>query len=1119
MLRQILTGTLVATAALTAAALEDCGRLYMVGDATPAGWTVWHPYALDLDPDSRGVYIYEGGLTEGELKFTNEVGNWGTAFAPSSGVTIGTVGIADSRLSGDSTDDRKWRVTTPGRYRLTVDVRRETINAEYLGALPECIYILGDAADCWDSAAGHPVYRRPDGKYVYQTWMFREGGSGKAFKFTRSRGAYDQVEFYVPSGARSNGDIEYVVPGHYTMQAATDAAQGPIDAFWGVADDNVMRVVVDLDRRCLDIEKVYRSYGVQSSDSHAAAPLYWMAYEECFTKDWPLDEYRFDNNVNWVAENFRDAGYEMICTDGWIEGSQTINSNGYITKYNSGWNKTLSDQVKYCEDRGLIAGFYYDPLWMPRSAWDAECRIKGRDDKRTRDIVGDTKFNDFIYWVDTDKDGAEQWVKGFVRHIINQGFKFLRIDFLNWYEDAYGTDRYQRALKWIKEEARDEIWVSLVMPNCYDTAWAEQRYGDMFRISEDVFGGGIDFVSGRRRGVYQSRWANWGNIFDGFIYFSGVDRNRAVMDGDFVRLNTCSTDNERRFWLSLLVMAGSPVSIADQYDSPNIDNFKHLYCNAELISLAREGFYARPLSKDLSDIDNSSVWHGTTVNGEHVVGLFNREDASRTVGFDLSRTGHEYAVNIRDLWSGEKLANCSGRIEMTLKPHSCSILRFRAADSADNVTMLSELDNIYIIGSAAPSDWVNTCSYLLTETADGIFVYEGGLAEGEFKFITRLGEWTPAVMPTVGGTTVSARTLEACGIYVSENGDPDNKWNVATAGNYRLTVDTRGGTLKAEYLGAMPQRIYALGASTTRNDSNHGLFMSRRADGKYVWEGIVTYSDDDKCIKFTLDRGDWDKVTFIVPESVDHNGNVRIVTDGTYKAMRSAETDPGALKDWFWGIPKGWDGIWRFTVDPEALTVEVKRVKGLPGKFDPIAVTELYMNGLATGSFDSGNPGAQMTAKGNGVFEWEGNMDFAAGDGVADHANKQFKFLTSKGDWDKVWYLVPSAAQADGYVEQAESGKTYTLSPCSWIDGRSGVDAFFGLTPGASDKYTVRVDVPAMTMTLTGSNTTAVGTIDTDSEEILGVYTVDGREVSRDNLSAGIYIVRTNKGVKKIIRK
>lgn len=734
MLRRILISTLAAAATLPAAALEDCGRLYMVGDATPAGWTVWHPYALDLS--ERGVYVYEGGLTEGELKFTNEVGNWGTVFAPAAGTTIGTDGVADSRLSGDGSDDRKWRVTTGGRYRLTVDIRGETIEAEYLGELPESIGILGDAVDCWNASEAHPAYRRDDGKYVYQTWMFRDGGGGKAFKFTTDGGA----TFYVPTGAETDGDIALLVPGHYTMQQATT------DAYWGVADDNVMRVTVDIEAKSFDIEKVYRSYGVQSSESHTPAPLYWMAYEECFTADRALDEARFDANVVWVAENFSDAGYCMASTDGWIEGAQSTTRNGFVTKYNSGWKKSLREQADYCSEHGLEAGFYYNPLWMPRSAWEADCRVKGRDDKRAKDIAGETKFNDFIYWVDTDKDGSEQWVKGFVRHIINQGFKFLRVDFLNWYEDAYGTDRYQRAIRWMKEEARDEIWISLVMPNCYDTAWAEQRWGDMFRISEDVFGGGFDFVSDRRRGVFQPTWANWGNLFDGFVHFSSVERSKALMDGDFVRLNTCDNDNERRFWLSLLVMAGSPVAIADQYDSPRVNQFMHLYRNTELLSLAKEGFYGRPLSRDLADLDKSCVWHGTTADGDHVVAFFNRENTRRSYSFDLGLTGHEYAVDMRDVWTGENLAECRGRIDVELRPHCCRVVRFRSADSS----------GIEAVESGAEDTLSAHCT-------GGRLTVESTGALGRVRVSSVDGR-------TVAAATTSARTIEldapANGLYI-----------------------------------------------------------------------------------------------------------------------------------------------------------------------------------------------------------------------------------------------------------------------------------------------------------------------------------------------------------------
>lgn len=883
MIKKLITGALLAAAALQASALDDPGRLYMLGDATPAGWKVWHPYALDWT--ARGVYVYEGGLTVGDLKFTNEVGNWGTAFAPAAGVNIGRAGLSAS-ISGDGTDDRKWHVNEDGRYRITVDVRRETIRAEYLGPLPEAIYILGDAVDEWDATKGHPVYRRPDGKYVYQTWMFNEGGDGKAFKFTHSRGDWDKIEFYVPAEAGANGDIKYIGPGEYSMKSGWETSDdhNVIDAFWGVEHDNVMRVIVDLDGPAgpwFRIEKVYRSYGVDGSSDRVAAPLYWMGYEECYTSNVSLEEWRFDANVKWMGENFYDAGYEMICTDGWIEGAQTVTKNGYVNKYNSGWNKTLSQQADFCEEHGFLAGFYYDPLWMPRTAYDANCKIKGRDDKRTQDIKGDTNFNDFIYWVDTDKDGSEQWVKGFVRHIINSGFKFLRIDFLNLYENAYGTDRYQRALKWIKEEARDEIWVSIVMPNCYDHAWAEQRYGDMFRISEDVFKGGFDFVSQRRRGEWQNGWANWGNLFDGFLDFSDIDRSQVIMDGDFVRLNTCATDDERRFWLTLLVMAGSPVAIADQFDSPNIDHFKDLYRNERLISLVKEGFFAHPLIRDISkgeeSLDLTSVWAGIAANGDHVVAFFNREDTRRQYFFDLFRIGeNKYATGITDLWTGERLADCQGQIRVSLEPHQCRILRFKASDS--HGPLAGQLAMLGVAGDAG-TDSGN--GLMLDCRPDGKYVWEGLLIshgniwdDRQFNFTLGTGNWKEIdfLIPADGYSDGYRLNVKDGGVYrmrrVRGEGQPlGASWSIAAEdnGRYRIEVDPAAMTLRVTRL---PLDVYALGAIPGAWDSSYPVALTASSadpDVKVLAANVTECNGEGKDVKFVLNPTGWEDAYFLIP--------------------------------------------------------------------------------------------------------------------------------------------------------------------------------------------------------------------------------------------------------------
>ena len=70
---------------------------------------------------------------------------------------------------------------------------------------------------------------------------------------------------------------------------------------------------------------------------HGTGPKYWIAYEWCFDNDKPIPEKRWQQNIDWMADNLKEYGYDMICNDGWIEAAQTINENGYITKYNSSW--------------------------------------------------------------------------------------------------------------------------------------------------------------------------------------------------------------------------------------------------------------------------------------------------------------------------------------------------------------------------------------------------------------------------------------------------------------------------------------------------------------------------------------------------------------------------------------------------------------------------------------------------------------------------------------------------------------------------------------------------------------------------------------------------------------
>lgn len=410
---------------------------------------------------------------------------------------------------------------------------------------------------------------------------------------------------------------------------------------------------------------------------HGTGPKYWIAYEWCFDHDLPVPEDRWKKNIDWMSGTLKDFGYDMICNDGWIEAAQTINGNGYITKYCSDWQNGFEYWNKYIADKGMKVGVYYNPMWMTRAAYFADCPVAGTQDVTTMDIAGDYKFNDKLFWVDVNKPGAKQWIKGYVRYFIDLGVSYLRIDFLENYERNYGTEAYETALKWISEEAGDELFLSLVMPNCYNHGVTEIKYGDMIRVSNDCFKGGWDFLSDRSRGRRRSNWPQYDNVFDGFIAFSDITNpGQLIADGDFMRLASLRDLEERRFEFSLMVMAGSSLTVADEYDTVT-EEILGVYSNKELLELNDEGFVADPYSLDITK-PSSSCWFGKTRNGDIVLGLFNREevildyvlDFQKDLGLDRSSV-----ENIRDLWSHEDLGPFTNSFTVTLAPHTCRIVR------------------------------------------------------------------------------------------------------------------------------------------------------------------------------------------------------------------------------------------------------------------------------------------------------------------------------------------------------------------------------------------------------------------------------------------------------------
>lgn len=100
--------------------------MYMVGDATPAGWDINSAIALTAQEDY--TFTWTGSLTAGSLKFTcDKQSDWnGAWFMPSENDKIWEEGsevitFVDKSQSSTSDIDRKWKVTQAGSYTITLD--------------------------------------------------------------------------------------------------------------------------------------------------------------------------------------------------------------------------------------------------------------------------------------------------------------------------------------------------------------------------------------------------------------------------------------------------------------------------------------------------------------------------------------------------------------------------------------------------------------------------------------------------------------------------------------------------------------------------------------------------------------------------------------------------------------------------------------------------------------------------------------------------------------------------------------------------------------------------------------------------------------------------------------
>ncbi|MDQ3278870.1 MAG: SusF/SusE family outer membrane protein, partial [Bacteroidota bacterium] len=101
--------------------------LWMVGDATAAGWNIDAPVAMVPTAGNPYEFTYTGALKAGEFKIPVATGNWGTDYfmPPVNGAGINETNAIFIKAGNP---DNKWKITEAGNYKVTVNQLYETIS-------------------------------------------------------------------------------------------------------------------------------------------------------------------------------------------------------------------------------------------------------------------------------------------------------------------------------------------------------------------------------------------------------------------------------------------------------------------------------------------------------------------------------------------------------------------------------------------------------------------------------------------------------------------------------------------------------------------------------------------------------------------------------------------------------------------------------------------------------------------------------------------------------------------------------------------------------------------------------------------------------------------------------
>ena len=273
---------------------------------------------------------------------------------------------------------------------------------------------------------------------------------------------------------------------------------------------------------------------------------------------------------------------------------------------------------------------------------------------------------------------------------------------------------------------------------------------------------------------------------------------------------------------------------------------------------------------------------------------------------------------------------------------------------------------LYIIGDAAPNGWSADNAAEMTRTSNGVFTWQGNMREGDFKFITTLGQFLPSYNKGTDGKLV----------YRDSDDDPDEKFHIDEAYTYKVDVNLLTGAI-------------SWGKSEAETPAYDNLYLVGNMTG---WSFEAMQKDLLDPFLFRMGR------------YFDQGGEFKFGTsNGSWENMLKATSPNASITDTSMEFVSGYDpdNKW-FMKDEEAaktykICVDIRKGKErmMMREFVPYECIYLIGSACAAGWDISNAVPMNVDASNPYILTWEGGL-----------SDGELKFTCDKkSDWNGAWFL------------------------------------------------------------------------------------------------------------------